>query len=412
MIWSRKSKNLTNPKISASFGSMIPRLVEKVVWERISSGNKIVVILGARQVGKTTLLKSLQQKLKENEVLYLNCDIEEERTAANTTSLTALQKLVGKVNYLFVDEVQRLDNSGLTLKIIYDNFEDLKVVATGSSGFDLKNRLSDALTGRFIDFVLYPLSFAEALSTLALSQNKVLRKNQADGLLEEVLLYGLYPEVYLTSRREDKVSLLERIVRSYLFKDILTFQKVRYSQAIKDLSRALAYQIGAEVNENELASRLKIDRKTVVNYLDLLEQSFVIIRLFPYSKNPRREIGKKYKVYFTDLGIRNMLVGDFNPMRVRDDLGALWENFLIIERIKSFASRGELRHYYFWRTYSGAEIDYLEKPLTEEGLRAYEIKYSQDTLSKGAGVFSRDYHVPVGVVNKESYLDFINGGTL
>jgi len=386
---------------------MIPRLVGKVVSERIASGNKIVVILGARQVGKTTLLKSLQQKLKDNPVLSLNCDIEEEKTAINTTSLVALQKLVGDANYLLIDEAQRLDNPGLTLKVIYDNFEDLKIVATGSSSFDLQNRLSDALTGRFVDFVLYPLSFIEALSAANVSANEVLRKNQADNFLNDALLYGLYPEVHLLNKRGDKVSQLQRIVKSYLFKDILAFQKVRHSQAIKDLSQALAYQIGSEVNENELANRIKIDRKTVVKYLDLLEQSFVIVRLFPYSKNPRREIGKKYKVYFTDLGIRNALIGDFNPMEVRDDFGALWENFLIIERIKSFANRGKSLRYYFWRTYGGAEVDYLEKPLTATGIQAYEIKHTQTTPSKGAGVFSKDYGVHVSVVNRENYLNFI-----
>lgn len=390
---------------------MIPRLVEKVVSDRIASENKVIVILGARQVGKTTLLKSLQQEFKESKVLYLNCDIEEEKTAINTTSLVALRKLVGEADYLLIDEAQRLDNPGLTLKVIYDNFEGLKVVATGSSSFDLQNRLSDALTGRFIDFVLYPLSFAETLSTVDVSPNEALRKNQADSLLDDVLLYGLYPEVYLASKRKDKLSQLERIVRSYLFKDILAFQKVRHSQAIKDLSQALAYRIGSEVNENELANRIKIDRKTVVNYLDLLEQSFVIVRLFPYSKNPRREIGKKYKVYFTDLGIRNALVGDFNPMGIRDDFGALWENFLIIERIKSFTNRGEPLRYYFWRTYGGAEVDYLEKPLTARGMQAYEIKHAQNTLSKGAQLFAKDYGVPVNVVNRENYLKFISAVT-
>jgi predicted AAA+ superfamily ATPase len=392
---------------------MIPRLVESIVLKRSTSQDKIIVILGARQVGKTTLLNNLRQKLEERggKVLYLNCDIEEDRAVINTTSRTVLQRLVGNNNYLFVDEAQRLDNPGLTLKVVYDNFKNLKTVATGSSGFDLKNRISDALTGRYLDFILYPLSFSEVFATLDVSPNKALRKKQADTLLEDILLYGLYPEVYKTTRREDKALYLEKIVESYLFKDILAFQKVRYSQAIKDLTRALAYQIGSEVNENELATRLKIDRKTVVNYLDLLEQSFVILRLFPYSKNPRREIGKKYKAYFADLGVRNVLIGDFNPPRIRDDLGALWENFLIVERIKSFANRGESVRNYFWRTYGGAEVDYLERPLTPEKMQAFEIKYTQEVLSRGAKIFSETYAVPVTLINKENYLDFISQET-
>lgn len=391
---------------------MIPRLVENVVLKRIAAPGKIVIILGARQVGKTTLLDSIRQKLEEKggKVLYLNCDVEEERAVINTTSRTALQRLIGNSDYLFIDEVQRLDNPGLTLKVIYDNFKNLKTVATGSSGFDLRNKVSDALTGRYLDFILHPLSFLEAFATFDVSPNEVLRKKQADTLLEDILLYGLYPEVYQTAGRKDKALYLEKIVESYLFKDILAFQKVRYSQAIKDLTRALAYQIGAEVNENELASRLKIDRKTVVNYLDLLEQSFVIVRLFPFSKNPRREIGKKYKIYFADLGVRNVLIGDFNPARVRDDLGALWENFLIVERMKAYANRGESVRNYFWRTYGGAEVDYLEKPLAEKEMLAFEIKYVQEVLSRGAKVFSETYGMPVRLINKENYLDFIGRG--
>lgn len=408
-ITSRHQDILTTPKFSISIGNMIPRLIENILLERISSQNKIIIILGARQVGKTTLLDSIQQKLKKEpkRVLYLNCDIEEERNAINTTSLTAIRKLVEGADYLFIDETQRLDNPGLTLKIICDNLEDLRTVATGSSSFDLKNNLSDTLTGRYIDFILYPLSFQEVLALSNPSPNSVLRKNQADALLEDILLYGLYPEVYLAKRREDKILQLEKIVESYLFKDILAFQKVRHSQAIRDLTRALAYRVGSEVNENELANRLKIDRKTVVSYLDLLEQSFVTVRLFPYSKNPRREVGKKYKVYFADLGIRNALVGDFNPVSVRDDLGALWENFLIIERLKSYANRGDSLQCYFWRSYGGAEVDYLERPSGQNVMQAFEIKYGGESPSKSAASFSRAYEIPVNVVSKSNYLNFI-----
>ena len=400
---------MTIPKISISIGNMIPRLIEKTLLNRLSSQNKVVIVLGARQVGKTTLLNNIRQKLEEEQkrVLYLNCDIEEDKAAINTTSLTAIQKLTGDVGYLFIDEAQRLDNPGLTLKIIYDNLKSIKTVATGSSSFDLKNKLSDALTGRYFDFTLYPLSLQEVLASSGVSSNPVLRKNQADTLLEDVLLYGLYPEVYLAGKREEKILQLGKIVESYLFRDILAFQKIRRSQAIKDLTRALAYQVGSEVNENELANRLKIDRKTVINYLDLLEQSFVVVRLFPYSRNPRREIGKKYKVYFVDLGVRNALIGDFNPTPVRDDLGALWENFLIIERLKSYANRGEPLQYHFWRSYGGAEVDYLERSATQNVMRAFEIKYGSGAPSKGAASFSKEYGIPVDVVSKANYLDFV-----
>ncbi len=390
---------------------MIPRFLEKTILKYLKSTNKIIIILGARQVGKTTLLHSLQKKLlKENKkILYLNCDLEEDRSVINTTSKTLLQKLLPPktYDYLFIDEAQRLDNPGLTLKIIYDQFKHIKVVATGSSSFNLKNKLSDALTGRYLDFTLYPLSFFEILKSSKISPDTPLGENQANTLLEEVLIYGLYPEIYTTPKRDYKIAYLQKIVDSYLFKDVLAFQKVRHPNVLKDLTRALSYQIGSEINENELANRLKIDRKTVVNYLDLLEQTFVIIRIFPFSKNPRREIGKKYKVYFVDMGIRNALIGDFNPVNIRKDLGAIWENFLIVERLKFFANKGKAILPYFWRTYGGAEVDYLENNLLSGQIKGFEIKYKKEKLGKGPKNFEKTYGISVNIVNKENYLNFI-----
>jgi predicted AAA+ superfamily ATPase len=387
---------------------MIPRLIEKVILNRLNSFKKVILILGARQVGKTTLLISLQKKLTQEgkAILYLNCDLEEERNALNTTSLASLKSLAGNQNFLLIDEVQRLDNPGLVLKIIHDNLKTTKVVATGSSSFELKNKLSETLTGRYLDFTLYPLSFGEILALLGPHSHKVLRKNQADGLLENVLLYGLYPEIYLEKKPENKRLLLGEIVESYLFKDILAFQKIRYPQTIKDLTSALAYQIGSEVNENELAGRLKVDRKTIVSYLDILEKSFVILRLFPFSKNPRREIGRNYKVYFLDLGVRNTLIGDFHPLAIRQDLGALWENFLIVERVKAFANKGESVCPYFWRSYGGAEVDYLEKK-SAGSLAAFEIKYTREFLSRGARTFGKQYRLPVKLITRKNYLNFL-----
>lgn len=388
---------------------MIPRLIEDLVISRLEKSGKVILLLGARQVGKTTLVKEIRKKIraKEDKILYLNCDIDEERNLVNTTSKTLLERLLAaKVAVLLIDEAQRLDNPGLTLKIIHDNFPQVKVLATGSSSFDLKNRLSDPLTGRYLDFILYPFSFTEVLTAGEYSQNYALQKNQADALLPQVMLYGLYPDVYLETNPQQKRILLDKLVESYLFKDILTFQRVKNSQAIKDLTKALAYQIGSEVNENELASRLKIDRKTVIGYLEVLEKSYVIVRLHPFSKNPRREIGKNYKVYFADLGIRNALIGDFNPVEIRPDSGFLWENFLFIERMKYFANKDQKSQTFFWRSYSGAEVDYIEKPLSAS-LQAYEFKYGLQALSKGADSFTKAYQVPVQLVNKENYLQFI-----
>lgn len=399
---------MTNPIISTNIGIMILRLIEHLILSSLKSSGKIILVFGARQVGKTTLVKDVGKKLEGagKKVLYLNCDLAEDNTAVNTNSKAVLERLLSKVDVLLIDEAQRLDNPGLTLKIIYDNFPDVRVLATGSSSFDLKNKLSDPLTGRYLDFTLYPLSFTEILQAGGKIGNEALLKNQADALLPQVMLYGLYPEVYLSNTAEQKQALLERIVDSYLFKDILTFQRVKNSQAIKDLTKALAYQIGSEVNENELSNRLKIDRKTVVSYLDVLEKAYVIISAHPYSKNPRREIGSHYKIYFVDLGIRNALIGDFNSLDLRADSGFLWENFLFVERKKLFANAGKSVSSSFWRSYSGAEVDYIEKATNKE-LKAFEFKYGSGILSKGAGSFTNEYGTKVQLVNQENYMDFI-----
>ena len=379
---------------------MIPRLVEDLVLSSLMSSQKAILIFGARQVGKTTLVKDIGRKLEGagKQVLYLNCDIDEERNLINTGSKTLLERLLLGKDVLVIDEAQGLDNPGLTIKIIHDHFPEVWVLATGSSSFDLKNKLSDPLTGRYLDFTLYPFSFTEVLGAG--------QSFGADALLPQVMIYGLYPDIYLETNPYQKQILLDKIVESYLFKDILSFQRVKNSQAIKDLTRALAYQIGSEVNENELANRLKIDRKTIVSYLDILEKAYVIVKLYPYSKNPRREIGKNYKIYFVDLGIRNVLIGDFNPIDLRSDAGSLWENFLFMERKKMHANLGQSVSRYFWRSYSGAEVDYIEKAVSKD-MTAFEFKYTGKALSKGTRSFTNEYKTPVKLITRKNYLEFI-----
>lgn len=391
-------QSLTIPKNCINIGNMIPRIVLQNVILSLKRWRKITLILGPRQSGKTTLLMKLKQELaaEGKRVVYLNCDLAEDAAAIDTTSLTVLSKTVMGADYVLVDEAQRLTDPGLTFKIIHDNLPQIQLVATGSSSFELKNRLSDALTGRYVDFKLYPLALAEIAGYQAVGD--------ADRLVDEILLYGAYPEVYLQSQPELKKVLLAKIGESYLFKDILAFARIRHAEAIQNLTQALAYQVGAEVNENELANRIKIDRKTLVSYLDILEQAFVIWRLYPYSRNPRREIGRRYKVYFVDGGMRNMLVGDFNPLVLRSDAGAVWENFLVTERLKQNANAGRLIKAYFWRSYSGAEVDYVE--LGEGQMAAWEIKSGRGgTLSRGAGAFAHAYRVKVNLVNRENYQD-------
>ena len=367
---------------------MIPRLIETPVINALKK-KKIILILGARQVGKTTLLNSIKNKISsKKKTLYINCDFEEDRRTINTTSITELKKLCQDLDFIFIDEAQRLDNPGLTLKIIYDNLE-VKVLATGSSSFELKNKVSDPLTGRYLDFTLYPLSVIEV-------------KGKAYSI-EKLMLFGLYPEVFLTKINRDKILFLNKIIESYLFKDILSFQRIRNPQAIKDLLTAVAYQIGSEINENELANRLKIDRKTVVSYLDILEKSFIIKRVYPFSRNPRREIGRKYKTYFIDLGMRNALIGDFNDLAIRRDSGALFENFVVIEKFKEAENKRLLNDYYFWRSYGGGEIDLIEKSKTTGKMNAFEIKFKAERLSRGAAEFHKAYRIPVKIINQKDY---------
>lgn len=395
-----EKENIDNPKRSANIGIMIPRLIEKTLTSALNRKQKIILLLGARQVGKTTALNSIRRKLTSanRKIIYLNCDLAENLRRINTNSLTILAGLTRGIDFLLIDEAQRLDDPGLTLKIIHDQFPKICVLATGSSSLDLKNKLTDPLTGRFLDFTLYPLSTAEVMSDSS---------QGLDFLLPEIMTFGLYPEIYLEPDRDQKIILLNKLIDSYLFKDVLEFQKVRQPQVIRDLARALAYQIGSEVNENELSNRLKVDRKTVVNYLDLLEKTFVIFRMFPFSQNPRREIGRRYKIFFLDLGVRNALIGDFNSLEIRPDAPKLWENFLIIERLKTFANQGKTININFWRSYTGAEVDYLERQLDQPRPQAFEFKYGAGGLSRGAASFRNQYSLPVKLVNRQNYSDFL-----
>ncbi len=346
-------------------------------------------------MGKTTLITDIKSKLEAQgeKVLLLNCNLLEHRQIIDTTSINLLANL-SNYDYVFLDEAQTLTNAGLTLKIIHDEFPDVRALATGSSSFELKNKTVETMTGRYVDFNLYPFSVSEIGTPESWNYN-----------LDQFLLYGFYPEIFLTKDTQEKKQNLARTVESYLFKDVLAFNRVRNSEMIINLTKALAYQLGSEVNESELARRLKIDRKTVLSYIDILEKGFVLFRLYPYSKNPRREIGRNYKAYFYDLGIRNSLIDDFNPLEIRRDAGALWENFLILERHKRWAGENRKIKSYFWRSYGGAEIDYLEE--RDGQIFPYEIKSEEEKLGTGAKSFERKYKTKVSLLNKKTYLRFL-----
>jgi uncharacterized protein len=372
---------------------MIKRSIQDNIEKALFKG-KIVVVYGARQVGKTTLVKEIQKKYSED-AGYYNCDEPDIRRAFTDKTSTEIKALLGNKKLIIIDEAQRVKNIGLTLKLIVDNFPSIQVIATGSSSFDLSNEISEPLTGRKYEFFLYPISLEELKG--AYSDLEITR------LLEQRMIFGMYPEIVLASSdAEDK---LRNIAASYLFKDILQYQNIKNPEILNKLLSALALQIGNEVSYNELASIVEIDKKTVANYIQLLEKSFVVFRLSPFSRNLRNELKKMRKIYFYDTGIRNALINNFNSLELRMDKGALWENFLISERIKSNNNRNKSKNIYFWRTHTQKEIDYLEE--YEGKLEGYEFKWEKDKFTKPKEFLDTYENSAVELINKNNFLEFV-----
>lgn len=370
------------------------RLLQKSIENSLYK-KKIVIIYGARQVGKTTLVKDIQEKYSDTS-LYLNADEPDIRVSLEEKTSTELFKLFGDKKFIIIDEAQRVKNIGLTLKLIIDNKPDLQVVATGSSSFELSNSISEPLTGRKFEFHLYPLSIQE----LEEKYNKL----ELNRILENILIYGMYPEVINLTINEAKKR-IEEISKSYLFKDILQFQDIRNSDVLEKLLQALALQLGNEVSFNELANLLGIDKDTVSRYIQLLEKAFIIFTLKPYSRNLRKELGKLRKVYFYDLGIRNAVINNFNHLNLRTDIGALWENFLLSERIKYNNNASKIVNTYFWRTYDKKEIDYIEEKNGK--LSAFEFKYSDDKYKNPTEFLETYKGSTFNLINRNNFIDFI-----
>lgn len=370
------------------------RLVQEAIEQSLFKG-KIVILYGARQVGKTTLVKTIQEKYIDSS-LYLNVDEPDIRASLEEKTSTELFKLFGDKKFIIIDEAQRVKNIGLTLKLIIDNNPKIQLIATGSSSFELSNSISEPLTGRKFEFHLYPLSIQEVKT----KYNSV----ELNRILENLLLYGMYPEIVNLPINEAK-NRIQEISKSYLFKDILQFQDIRNSDVLEKLLQALALQIGNEVSYNELANLLGIDKDTVSRYIQLLEKAFIVFQLKPYSRNLRKEIGKLRKVYFYDLGIRNSIINNFNQLNLRTDVGALWENFLISERIKFNNNTIRTVNKYFWRTYDKKEIDYIEE---ENGkLSGYEFKYSDDKYRNPSEFLDTYKNSTFKLINKANYLGFV-----
>ncbi len=347
---------------------IIPRLLQPRI-EQVLFKNKVILLYGARQVGKTTLLREIQKKYPDNSV-YLNCDEPDIRLSFTNATSTALQALVKGKKLVLLDEAQRVENIGLTLKLMVDNFPEIQVIATGSSSFELSNQVVEPLTGRKYEFYLYPFSTEEL--------KQIKPAIELRRLLEQMMIYGLYPEVeQKSSEAED---LVKNLARSYSYKDVLQYQDIRNPELLEKILQAVALQIGQEVSYNELGRLVGANKVTVANYLDILEKAFIIFRLRPYSRNLRKEISKMHKIYFYDNGIRNALINNFNPPQMRTDVGALWENFWISERIKNNSNHGLDVNKYFWRTYSQQEVDYVEDAGGK--LQGFECKWSDKKTPK------------------------------
>ena len=371
---------------------MIPRILHSTIEQRLFKG-KAVLIFGPRQSGKSTLVETL---LKNKDHLYMNGDEADVREILTNTTSTRLKALLGNKKIIFVDEAQRIPNIGLTLKLFTDQIKDIQVIATGSSAFELSSQVNEPLTGRKYEFMLYPISFSEMVQRHGLLVEK--------RLIEHRLRFGYYPEI-LTKPGEEK-ELLKLLTNSYLYKDLLILEQIKKPALLEKLLKALALQVGSEVNYNELGQTVGADNRTIERYIDLLEKTFVIFRLPALNRNVRNEIKKGKKIYFYDCGIRNAIIGNFNTLSSRTDVGALWENFVIAERAKFLAYQGMDVTKYFWRTAQQQEVDLIEE--TEGALSAFEIKWNPQERVRFPQTFTQNYQgVKTAAISPANIEDFL-----
>lgn len=374
---------------------MIIRELQAKIEQKLFRG-KAIVVVGARQVGKTTLFNEILHGRKEK-VLRLNLDEADARELLTNPTMAELQQLVADNQILMIDEAQRATNIGLTLKRIQDNLPKIQLMVTGSSSLDLRASINEPMTGRKWEYMLFPISTGEILHS-----NGVLAAKQS---LENRLIFGSYPDVlnYQAEARET----LTNLAGSFLYKDLLELDGIRKPALLEKLLVALALQIGSEVSYNELAQTVGSDSKTVEKYVDLLEKCFIIFRLYAFSRNLRNELKKSRKIYFYDNGIRNAILQNFNPLALRGDVGALWENFFISERLKRNHYAGHYAKSYFWRTKSQQEIDYIEE--SDGEFRAFELKWNPQKASKPIpAAFTQTYPVADAVVaTPDNYLRYL-----
>ena len=372
---------------------MITRTIEKRILDDFHKG-KIIVVLGARQVGKTTMFDNVIEG--QDKVLKLNCDDYDDRLDLENKTSTELRNLIENYDVVVIDEAQRVKNIGLTLKIIADLKLSTQVLVTGSSSLDLASEINEPATGRLFEYQLFPISLSELCNYTS--------EREERRMLEQRMVFGLYPEII--THPNDTKRLLHNLASNYLYKDLLEYKGIKKPDMLHKLVRLLAFQIGNVISYNELANELGIDKETVENYIDLLEKCFVVFRLSSYSRNARNEIKKGKKIYFYDNGIRNALISNFSPLELRDDVGALWENLMVSERLKRNAYCGSFAQLYFWRNQQQQEIDLVEE---EDGrLTAFEFKWNEKKKATMPAAFSKSYpDVDFQVINRQNFLDFV-----
>ncbi len=374
---------------------MIRRILENILKSHLGL-KKAIILIGPRQVGKTTLITALANSIGEN-VLVLNCDEPDIRKLLSEKTSTELKALIGKNTVVIIDEAQRVKNIGLSLKLIADQIKSVQLIVSGSSALELANEINEPLTGRKWEFLMFPLSVKEMKDHHGETEER--------RMLQSRLIYGMYPDVINNPGREKEV--LKNLTDSYLYKDIFSFKDVRKPEIIEKLLQALSLQMGSEVSFNELADLVKSDPLTVSRYIELLEKTFVVFRLPSFSRNLRNELKKSRKIFFYDNGVRNAIIANFQPLELRKDAGPLWENYLMSERLKFNAYQSAIVNRFFWRTKQQQEIDYIEE--RDGKIFAFEFKWGQTKNIKPSTTFTNAYpENEFAVVHPDNYFSFLS----
>jgi predicted AAA+ superfamily ATPase len=373
---------------------MVDRIIYKSIESQLFKG-KTILLTGARQTGKTSLVKNI---IKNNEGVYYNCEIQEVKELLSSTSISTLSKLIPKSKLLVFDEAQDIDDIGKKIKILHDEFPDIQIIATGSSSFELLNRASEPLTGRSREFMLYPVSLQEIINDIGIVYAK--------GIISDLLVFGSYPEVYNTASNDEKIDALTNISSNYLYKDTLKYEDIKKPLVFKKLLTILALQIGSEVSLNKLSNEVNVSIQTVEKYIDILEKNYIIFSLMSFSRNLIKEISKSRKYYFYDLGLRNSIINNFNPITLRQDVGQIWENFCVIERVKHNQYSKLHKNLYFWRTYDQQEIDLVEE--YDGKLSTFEFKFNAEK-AKFPKIFAETYtNTSFKLINQKNVFDLLD----